>query len=280
MLALTLCNIQLYIIFSNLNHVIIKFKTAQMKAKLLIGLLLTFIISSYSMEKRRYSSGDHIQKKLNAIEVKQNNTETQFASNNTIIQEPIRETKNTFFTNERLANNFEQNDSKLVEPAHDLNLASDDRHLPPTFFNSINEPNKKDKAENEQAPADSCDVITLKDGSEILGKVTEIGIKEIKYKKCDNPNGPTMVLEKSSVFMIKYPNGSKDVITTIDDNNSSKENVNSVNQNATSTGLSISGWMLIITGVLVFWIVSILFGVLLAILGAALVIAGFVIKKR
>lgn len=56
-----------------------------------------------------------------------------------------------------------------------------------------------------------CDIILKRDGSEIEAKVIEVGINEIKYKKCDNLAGPTYVLLKNDVFMINYPNGQKDI---------------------------------------------------------------------
>lgn len=57
----------------------------------------------------------------------------------------------------------------------------------------------------------SQDVIILKSGDEILSKVEEVTISEIKYKKFDNLTGPLYSIEKAKVFMIKYENGSKDV---------------------------------------------------------------------
>ena len=58
----------------------------------------------------------------------------------------------------------------------------------------------------------NCDVIILRNGDEIKGKVLEITLTEVKYKKCDNLNGPTISLRKQDVFIIKYPNGTKEVI--------------------------------------------------------------------
>ena len=55
------------------------------------------------------------------------------------------------------------------------------------------------------------DVISLKNGEDIQGLVLEIGVDDIKYKKFDNPNGPSYTLKKSDVLMIRYFNGSKDV---------------------------------------------------------------------
>jgi len=60
--------------------------------------------------------------------------------------------------------------------------------------------------------SDSCDIIFLNNGDEVFGKVLEITLTEVKYKRCDNLNGPLISISKSDVFMVKYPNGKKDVI--------------------------------------------------------------------
>ncbi|WP_343631958.1 hypothetical protein [Fluviicola sp.] len=58
----------------------------------------------------------------------------------------------------------------------------------------------------------SQDNIILKTGEEIPAKVLEIGTSEIKYKKTSNLEGPTYSVSKADVFMIKYENGTKEVI--------------------------------------------------------------------
>jgi len=63
------------------------------------------------------------------------------------------------------------------------------------------------------------DVITLKSGEEIKAKVTEISSSEIKYKRFDNLDGPTIVIEKVKVFAINYENGTREVINAITEAN-------------------------------------------------------------
>jgi hypothetical protein len=60
------------------------------------------------------------------------------------------------------------------------------------------------------------DLIIKKNGEEIKSKVLEVALKIIKYKKFDNPNGPTFEILKSDVFIIKYENGTKDILNVID----------------------------------------------------------------
>lgn len=64
-------------------------------------------------------------------------------------------------------------------------------------------------------PAFSQDNIIKKNGDEIKAKVVEVGTTEIKYKKFEKQTGPTYAISKSDVFMIKYEDGTKDVINPI-----------------------------------------------------------------
>ena len=67
-----------------------------------------------------------------------------------------------------------------------------------------------------------CDQINLINGDSINAIITEIGLSEIKFKKCDDKTGPTYILKKSDVQSIKYANGSTDSFGKI--NNAASEN--------------------------------------------------------
>jgi hypothetical protein len=86
---------------------------------------------------------------------------------------------------------------------------------------------KRNSTENQ------CDIIILKTGREILAKVLEIGNAEVKYKMCDNLDGPTFTMVKAEIFMIKYPNGTSTVIN--------EGTPSEVKKAADSTGISYSG---------------------------------------
>lgn len=58
------------------------------------------------------------------------------------------------------------------------------------------------------------DVITLRSGETINGKVAEVGTAEIRYYKADNADSPVYVANKSDVVQIVYSNGTKDVFNT------------------------------------------------------------------
>ncbi|WP_162427166.1 hypothetical protein [Pontibacter pudoricolor] len=57
------------------------------------------------------------------------------------------------------------------------------------------------------------DILTKRNGDELQVKVQEITLTEVKYKRFDNLEGPVISILKSEVFMIKYENGLKTVIS-------------------------------------------------------------------
>jgi hypothetical protein len=84
----------------------------------------------------------------------------------------------------------------------------------------------------------SQDNIIKRNGEEIRSKVLEIGISEIKYKKFENIEGPTYTIAKSDVFMIKYENGTSEVINAIE---KAEPNKNNNPENETGKGSNDSG---------------------------------------
>ncbi len=63
-------------------------------------------------------------------------------------------------------------------------------------------------------PLFAQDLITTKKGEDIQAKILEVSTKEVKYKKYNNPDGPTFVLNKSDIVMVRYENGEKDIFGT------------------------------------------------------------------
>lgn len=63
------------------------------------------------------------------------------------------------------------------------------------------------------------DTITKNDGTEIKAKILEVGTDELKYKNWDNLDGPTFIIRKSDVVLVKYSNGTNDVFRKLPVNN-------------------------------------------------------------
>lgn len=69
--------------------------------------------------------------------------------------------------------------------------------------------------------AATCDQIVLRSGDVVEAKVKEVGVNEIRYKKCDRPDGPDYTISKSEVLSIKYSNGEVERFNTVSTNSSS-----------------------------------------------------------
>jgi hypothetical protein len=55
-----------------------------------------------------------------------------------------------------------------------------------------------------------CDTLIMKDGTEVKAKVLEVTPTEVKYKFCNNINGPLYVAYRYNLSYIKYANGTMD----------------------------------------------------------------------
>jgi hypothetical protein len=66
------------------------------------------------------------------------------------------------------------------------------------------------------------DLIVLRDGNMIEAKVIEISPTEIRYKRSDNLEGPTIIIPADRVLSIKYKNGAQEIINA--DTNTGQKN--------------------------------------------------------
>lgn len=60
---------------------------------------------------------------------------------------------------------------------------------------------------------EDCETLVMTDGRKLLVIVLEIAQNEIRYKKCDMPDGPTVIVDKSDVDRVVYANGAEDIIS-------------------------------------------------------------------
>lgn len=152
-----------------------------MKNVLAILILATFLIQSCAIQKRHYRNGYDItfktskknSAKKNDVE-KLNRIETTHASLESDIQ-----------TNHQMIASSNQDMRSIV--------------LAPTQTNTQND--------------ESCDVIYFRNNKVVSAKVVEISSTDIKYKRCDNLDGPLIVVDKNSVKSILYKNGDTETFT-------------------------------------------------------------------
>ena len=144
-------------------------------------LLILLVYSSCTVKKRAYRKGYYIEysKHLSHTDQTKKQKETQ----------PIEEDSEAKLK------------SHYAEPMTDFASGEDP-------YASLLKPNERRKIYSEECN----DIIVMKNGDEVKAKVIEINETEVKYKLCDNIEGPLVIANKSNVFMIKYSNGSKEIL--------------------------------------------------------------------
>lgn len=70
---------------------------------------------------------------------------------------------------------------------------------------SVQKPAPVEVAEEPVPPP--CEQLVMRDGDLVDAKILEIGVSEIRYRKCRRDDGPEYVVSKSEVLSIRYPNG-------------------------------------------------------------------------
>ncbi len=160
---------------------------------------ILILSSSCTVEKRKYQTGYHIDWKnnqtLTSKKVKPNDAD-------------VKHDSLAFNDPKKLSAENGSIDSEPALIEKDLVTASNDNVIHPLPQKDI-----ATKYYSKAEVSEGCDNIILANGEEIAAIVTEVGTEEIRYKKCNTPDGPIYKLKRSEVFMIKYQNGTKDIIT-------------------------------------------------------------------
>jgi TM2 domain-containing membrane protein YozV len=172
-----------------------------------VFVVLLTVLSSCSIEKRQYSSGYHVEWFNQSVSHQKKEKPSPK------VNEPIIE-ESTLIENVELS--FDE----------DVQLAAIESKPRASFVSNSSKKHFKSKPSKQLD--EECDLIILKNGEEIKAKVIEVGVREIKYKNCDNLDGPLFSKRKSEVFMIKYPNGTSTVIGNSSNRLSDDEVVNKV----------------------------------------------------
>lgn len=200
--------------------------------KITLILICSIVLVSCGIEKRVHRSGFHMNKKTITHSAEKKTSEKRSPSPLTDIENIDVAENNTEFviplqinkSNSILSSNYDQ--VSLVKPQNN------DDYLNSNVSTILNE---------------TCDLIILKDGSEIKSKVLEINDDNIKYKLCDNLDGPTFTKSKDLIFMIKYPNGTSTVINStqpVDKPKNNNSDQDKIVPPSASWGLALSiiGW--------------------------------------
>lgn len=158
------------------------------KIKLIINLLLLSVIilscttsdkafTGKILQKRKYNKGYHVHN------AQKHNSPAYLANNSSSIN--------------REESKISDSEMLIFVDDIDIQRVSNDNLL-------ISPPDSIDEA--------NCDLIVFENGEEIRAKVKEVTDTSIKYLRCDNLDGPLYTINKSEVFIIKYSNGTRELI--------------------------------------------------------------------
>lgn len=157
--------------------------TSKLKINGFIWLLivLVFIFSSCSLQKRHYTNGFYVENNLSGKK-----------------------------TDKRYGEDTLPSVLKAAKPLKGKRSSA---------VLSVQAPNKKTNAMYVNPPSfktiDGCDTLILRDGTVILSYIKEIYPTEIKYKYCDEIDGPLRTINKADVKSIIYSNGLKEEIPSV-----------------------------------------------------------------
>jgi hypothetical protein len=181
--------------------------------KLLISLALLISFTSCTLQKRLYRNGYTVH----------------------------WNSKNKSTAEEGLNNEIGSSISELKGVNSDLALTTNEIVLEEKSVVLLNEEKSILKRVHIEKTTDlpKCDVMLLRNGEEISVKVIEITPKDVKFKRCDNLEGPTKMINKYYISSITYSDGTKDVFKAEE---SSKPIISETNSKSDSTksGFSIA----------------------------------------
>lgn len=77
----------------------------------------------------------------------------------------------------------------------------------------VQEPEAEPERPAESPAPPRCDQLVLRNGDLLDVTITEVGISEIRYKKCNRSDGPTYAVDKRDVLSIRFADGAVERFT-------------------------------------------------------------------
>lgn len=149
------------------------------------------LIQSCNVQKRNYNKGFYVSHKKTAVR-----------THHTVNEDSYTAVRSENFISENKLK------SKTAELSNDI-ASSFLNHK----FNPIS-----------NHPSDTCgDHIVFNDSSNVAVKIYEITDDKVKYKPCNNLNGPFYLISKNKIAYIQYYNNSKEVFSTTKPSSSASE---------------------------------------------------------
>jgi hypothetical protein len=149
-----------------------------MKKWIFFAGIALFILSSCSIQKRNYQTGYYISWKKNPATAHKVQRDSKL---------PEIDVKEPALPAELIASSLTQKENPEQQPV-------------PVYTGT-------------KTYIDNCDTLFFRNGMVVKAKVAEIGITEVKYRYCNNPDGPILVARKDDIASVTYSNGDKDFFT-------------------------------------------------------------------
>jgi hypothetical protein len=210
----------------------------------------TILLFSCSIQKRIHRPGYHFEWRTINLQFKKDNQTNKVKSN---------------LKNHELALN--ESNAQIAEKQNSIEEDNSIRYSDTlNMIASVNDqaPILQTKHLIKLKKTEECDEIITHDGDVILANVLEVGTEEIKYKKCDLPDGPIYSIYNNDVFVIIYKNGTRDVITNSKD--IKKETADPI-PTKRKVGMSVTGFIMGLVGYFVGYYLSMLGGLVICLLG-------------
>ncbi len=232
-----------------------------MKRILHLLVVLTIIISvvtSCTIERRLYLPGYNITSEKQSIK---NENKAQ-----NINAFAVENKENSLFVKKTEVDEVDKNITASIDNSSSLKSINTTKSLTSNISKTLKQ---SAQVYNIFEVKDSCDNIILKNGKEIWAKEIEIGANEISYKKCDNFNGQIFTIKTSDVLVIKYANGSIDVLSS--DAHPSNDFIKEENKNGNNKkqvlGLAVLSLIFSIVGFIIMGIPLGITSIILGIIG-------------
>lgn len=215
-----------------------------MKKHSLLSILVLLIIASCTVQKRHYRKGYEV----TFNNAKNNERKKAVTDNRDVVSSKIDE--------QTISN---QHDESPLSASTENKIVTKDISSKHNLLSLARRVNLDD----------TCDLILLRNGNIANAKILEINTTDIKYKNCNNQDGPLIIIDKNSVKSITYKNGFTEEFAFVTPPNTSKPQPQTNTNRRTSSSGEYDGYSIgsLVCGVLSIFLFPALPAIILGIIG-------------
>ena len=217
-----------------------------------------FLLGSCKVEKRLHQPGYHVEWVKASPKTKQAQDKSQSELSTAVLESTEVKAAKKF---PEVSNSTDDN-VLIAGTGHSQDLISAALEQRKQLVNALQQSSIKPQQDISQ---ETCETVVLTDGRRLTVKVLEITQTEVRYRKCNYPDGPVVVINKTDVDRVIYENGAEDIISGY-----SAPRQGAITQGGTETiskRLEVLGLLSMIFGILGLFVAGIPLGVTAVILG-------------